>query len=368
MTRFHLGARLLQHDCAEAAAAELAIAVGLLVKLPAEHAKARNLWGVARRASGNLDDAVDAFTDAATAFETLELDVERGAALFNLGLVQRELGEPARAAENFALAASTFESHGATDQYAAALREQGAALLTAGHPDDAVPLLVESLARTERRGTDADRGQAANVLGLAQLAVGNASAALECLQSAVAAHPAGIRPDAHAMAKANLAVAYEANGNPARARLAAAQVLCGQEAAAAVRDQAAGVLARLGSPGNDLVLVLSEEPEERWPAIVREEAARWLTLDSTDCDAAVTPMVAAIEGQTGPAFARAWLSVLLEAPPDQMVELVRRVWRVAEGHEEFARLVRNAIVTFPPPQLFRLEAVFTAETGLDPRR
>ncbi len=368
--RFHLGAMLLERNEPEAAAAELAHAIALFEKLPAEQAKARNLWGAARRATGHLEDSAAAFADAAEAFQLAGLPLEQAAALFNLGLVRLQLGEADTAAADLALAAETFDRQGVRAQAAAAVREQGAALMTSGRHDEAVAVLSDALDRAERTGPDAGRGQAANALGLALLATGDTAGAVTTLRRAVAAHPVGIRPVAHAMAKANLALAYETAGDRPRARLAAAQVLAGAHEAGPVRDQAAAVLARLGPPGDDLVAVLGDEAEERWVAVIREEAARWLRLGATADigDTGVTAIVDAIEGDRGPAVAEAWLHVLLEAPPDLMTQLVRMAWRVAANRNAFARVVRDAIVTFPPPQLFRLEAVFAAETGIDPRR
>jgi len=365
--RFHLGSLLLERNEPEAAAAEIAQAVELFEKLPVEKAKARNLWGAARRNAGHLDDAATAFADAATTFESAGLPLEQGAALFNLGLVQRQIGEADAAVDHFTVAAGLFDGHGAPRQAAAARREQGAALLAAGRATDAVPLLADALALAERADRDDARGQAANALGLALLGSGDTAGAITNLRQAVAAHPAAIRPDANAMAKANLALAYEASGDHSRARLAAAQALAGQSSDPALRDQAAAVLARLGEPGDDLAVVLADEAEERWIAVLREETSRWLRLDPARRAAAAVPLVDGIEGSLGPAGAEAWLHVLLEVPPDQMVDLVRLVWSVAGRRTAFARTVRDAIVTFPPPQLFRLEAVFAAETDLGSR-
>lgn len=359
---------MLEHNEPVPAAAELERAVALFEKLPAEQAKARNLWGAARRATGHLADAAAAFGDAADAFETAGLPLERAAALFNLGLVRLQLGEADTAATHFRLAAETFDGHGAPTQAAAAIREEGGALLAAGRPLGAVPLLSDALARAERTGNEAGRGQAANVLGLALLATGDVDGAVANLRGAVAANPATIRPEAHAMAKGNLALAYEAGGDHPRARLAAAQASTGAQPGP-VHDQAIALFARLGEPGDDdLVAVLDSEVEERWPAIIREEATRWLQVSGPERTAGVGALVRAVEGTHGAAVAEAWLHVLLEAPPDEMVELVRMAWQIAKGRPVFRLIVRDAIVTFPPPQLFRLEAVFVAETDLDPRR
>jgi len=367
-TRFHLGALLLERDEPEGAAADLERAVELFAELPAERAKARNMWGVARRATGDLDEAAAAFAVAAQEFGVAELPLEQAAALFNLGLVQLQLGEPDAAAASLGVAAATFDEHGAVLQVAAALREQGVALLTAGRPTEAVPLLTEALARAERGPDDAGRGQAANALGLSQLATGDAAGAVTSLGKAVVAHPAGLRPGAHAMAKTNLALAYEAADDHPRARLAAAQALVSGAPTGAVHDQGVALLGRLGPVTDDLPRTLATEDPSRWQAVIRNEAMRWLCLRDEEADAAAAALIEAMGDDDGQPVAEAWLGTLLEAPPAEMAALLRIAWRVGGTRAGFVSTLRDAIVTFPPPQLFRLEAVFAAETGLDARR
>jgi len=367
-TRFHMGALLLERDDPKAAAAVLEPAIELLARLPAEQAKVRNLWGVALRATGDLDESAAAFVSAAHGFEAAEMELERAAASFNLGLVRLQLGEPAAAATEFATAAEAFEREGALLQAAMARREQGSALLRAGRAAEAVPLLTRAFSEAERSADDAGRGQAANSLGLALLATGDVAGAVAALRRAVAAHPPGIRPEPHAMAKANLALAFEAAADRPRARLAAAQALAWGPPRGPVHDQSVVLLDRLGPPTDDLARMLDDEDQAHWPALIREEATRWLRLGQQEAEAAFAPLVAAMEGDRGPAIAEAWLHTLVEAPPEEMSTLVRLAWRVAEGRSAFVAVVREAIIAVPPPQLFRLEAVFAAETDLDPRR
>src|SRR5207237_7609528 len=117
----------------------------------------------------------------------------------------------------------------------------------------------------------AGRGAPANGLCLAHCSVGHLRQAGEAWQTAVATNPRTIRPDAYAMAKANLSLAYEQAGDAQRARLAARQGLQLGAAAGPVRDQAAEILGRLGNPPGDLLAALDAEQGARWPELVRED-------------------------------------------------------------------------------------------------
>ena len=360
---FHLGSLLADAGRVEEAIGSLERAVELFdpATLPVEHAKSLNALGAAHRLAGAPDLAGASFERAVALFEAAGRDPEHGAALFNLGLVRREL-DPGAAAECFRRAAELLGGV----QGAAALRELGATLLALGEVDEATAVLARAAARADR--DPAGFGGASNALGLAQLAAGRIDEAVSSFRSAAGAHPRSVRPDEFAMAKANLALAYERRGDHARARLAARQALGVAEPPAPVAEQAAAVLDRLGSCAGDLSTVLREERREAWEALVREEVVR-----SADAPPEVQRADAAtwIEGSSVE-LAETWLGALLELPSDSLESLVRAALDALrsfgpEEQERFRRDVGRASARFHVPQLLRLEEIFTrtaAELGV----
>jgi tetratricopeptide (TPR) repeat protein len=362
--QFHLGVALTNARAPEAGMRALERAVVLFAEagLRAERAKALNALGAALREVGDVEGAAGAFAEAADAFAEAQLPLEEGAARFNLGLVRRD-------PEALRRARGLFGEGRAAVQTAAAERELGAVLLEQGELDEAAVVLEQAAALSERAGDEAGTGAAVNALGLIRFAAGRTSEAIDLFRLAVGAHPRTVRPAEFAMAKANLALAYERGGDAPRARLAAKQALGVAEASPSVVSEAEGVLGRLGPVTEDLGLVLDAEPEERRATIVREEVVRW-------SDAAAPQRIADaecwIETQlTRPELAEIWLGSLLELPPGAMEDIIRSTLqalasRTPEDAERFRRDVVAATARFHVPQLERLRATFervSAEIG-----
>lgn len=363
-TRFHLGVVLADAGRVEEAIESLASAVALFdpEALPVEHAKALNALGAALRLAGELERAEASFERAADLFERAQLEQEHGATLFNVGLVRRER-EPAAAADCFRRAAALLTGA----QAGAAARELGATLLALGELDEAKAVLERAVELAER-GDAAGYGGALNALGLARLAAGEAAGAAESFRQAAGAHPRGVRPAEFAMAKANLALAYEQVGDEPRARLAARQALGVAEPPEPVAKQAAAVIERLGdATATDLLLVLGQEAQDGWEGIVREELARSAEAppEVRSADAAAwidSPSVERVE---------MWLGGLLELPPELMESLVRAALEALGSRdsvvkERFRGDVSRAAARFHVPQLLRLEETFrrlAAELG-----
>lgn len=362
---FHLGTVLLDLDRPVEAEVALRRAAELFASLAGERAKAQNMLGVALRVQRRSHEAVATFTEAVAGFGEADLAVEEAAATFNVGLVRAEVGDHAAALAAFRRAHELFRRHRLPVQATAAARELGATLVALGETEEAVPVLEQAMAEADQQSDRLTFGAAANALGLAHLAGDRPDEAVASLQAAAGAHPRAVRPDAHAMAKANLALAYDAAGEPARARLSARQARDTPRAPANVVAQAEAVLEHLGPASDDLLVVLDGEPADRWPAIVREEVARWLDASADDRAASAAALV---EGQLARPqhavdIAEAWLSVLLELPPDTMRVLVERMLRAVLAHDEderaaFETSVARATARFHVPQLLRLREVF----------
>lgn len=365
VARFHLGlalakeGRLAEAEDALTTAAELFDPDGL----PVEHAKALNALGATLRMAGRHEEAAAAFEHAAARFAAADLGLERGAALYNLGLIQRELGDARGAAARFHDAWELLAA--APAHRAAAGRELGATLLALRDLEEAVEALERALTVADAAGETAELGAAANTLGLAHLAAGAIAAAVDALRRAASAHPRGVRPHDYAMAKANLALAYEQAGDGPRARLAARQALGVRDVPDAVSAQARGVLARLADGTDDLLRVLDEEPQERWLPIVREEVARWTDAEparrARDAAAFVDGVLA--RPAAGTELAEAWLGALLEVPPEALETLVEAALtaladRAPDERERFRTDVSAATARFYTPQLMRLKDTF----------
>ena len=361
---FHLGTAHLQRGRVPQALRLLRAADELFARLGMrlEQAKTLTMHGVALREAGRGIEARQAFERAGRAFAELEQPAEQAAASYNLGLVLHEQGEVVAAHRAMVEARGLFLRSGQVAQAGAAAREQGAALLRSGDVASALPLLEEAVGLAERGGDLPGLGAAANVLGLAHLASDDPAAAVAALSRAVGAFPRSMRPAEHAMAKANLATAYERAGNPARARLAAGQALVLTTADPQVLAQARQVLDHLrGAAQGDLVTVLDAEPLERWPAIVREEALRWCDAPVGERLRAVHSFVAGLLSRPGASYdlAESLLSVLLELPPAQYAELVTAIVqdtgrRDDNESERLRAVVGSAMARFPIPQWQRL--------------
>jgi tetratricopeptide (TPR) repeat protein len=348
--QFHLGVALANAGHAEEAAEALRAAVLLFDpdRLPVEHAKALNALGAALRGAERLDEAAGALRAAVEMFASRGQTVEAGAAVFNLGLVQRERGEPEAAATSFTRASEALGEHRGP-----ALRELGTTLLEQGDASAAIPPLENAVALAADAGDEPARGSAANALGLAYLSAGRPADAVDAFRDAVAAHPRTIRPRDHAMAKANLALAYEQAGNMRRARLAARQTLAVPDAPEPVLGQAGAVLDRLGPVTDDLIVVITAEASEQWAAILRDEIPHWRREDAD----------AWVDADLSPDLLEAWLGALLELPPDEMEAAIATTLdaladRAETQRKRFESAVRAALPRFHQPQMLRLEAAF----------
>lgn len=366
--QFHLGlaltelGRLSEAEDALGAAAELFDPACL----PAEHAKALNALGALLRLAGRGDRAAAAFTRAAALFEQARLPLEQGAALFNLGLVEaaRGAGEaPLRAARRL------LDPAVVPAQAAAAARELGAVLLAAAALDEAEATLEEAMALAKRAGDRAGLGSTANLLGLTRLAGGRPVDAVDAFRAAAGAHPRSVRPEGHAMAKANLALAHERAGHRAHALLAAAQASATPGAPRPVLAQVDDICHRLGRRPGVLLEVLDREPSERWASIMREELARWAVADPEERRGEVSAWVARVAAvPEGADLARTWLGALLELDPGSMATLVRATLECVRagdaGQRERVRSqLSRAMVRFHPPQWMRLQHAFTTVAG-----
>lgn len=365
--QFHLGVALLNAERLEPAQAALATAAQLLdpKALPVEHAKATNALGAALRLGGRTHEAAGAFRRAAATFESADEALDQGAALFNLGLVQREADEAEDALGSLSRARDLLDPKRVPKQASAAAREHGATLLELGRPEAAADALEGAMALAERFSDQAGLGAAANILGLARLAGGRVQAAVEALRAAAGAHPRTVRPADHAMAKANLALAYERTPDAARARLNARQALAVRQAPTAVVEQARAVVERLGSDPGDLVTILDDEPPDRWPALIREDVARWVDASPGERRAEAAAWIdgeLARPGQ-GPQLAEAMLDTILELPPAAMDAVIRSLLEaLGSSDPEAARRFRSeawrAMAAFQVPQERRLRDRF----------
>ncbi len=370
-TSFHLGAQLLQAGQNAAALAALGDARSgfLAAGMRLEVAKTDLMAGIALRGVGRLDDAAQSFTAAADVFEELTQPAEQAAARYNLGLVQQDAGRTAPAREAFARAQALFREAGQPAAAAGAARDHGALLLTEGDSASALPLLRQALvlaegALTEGAGDQAGAGAAANTLALALLAAAQPQQAAEAARRAVAAFPRTVRPAEHAMAKANLALAYEQSAQRARARLAARQVLAVGGIDVPVRAQASALLERLpGEADADLAAVLEDEPVVQWVALVREELVRALALSDDGCREVVRGVLAAVLALSDSAYdvAEALLGAMLEQPPRAYARLLAAVEDgcVASAEQDQDRLrsvLSSALARFAIPQWQRAAA------------
>lgn len=368
--RFHLGSALTEAGRFDEAERELAVAAELFgpQRMPAEHAKALNARGAALRAAGRPGAATGCFTEAVAAFAVLGQPLEHGAALFNLGLTRREVGQ--EPVEAFRRARELLDPERVPAYAAAAARELGAALFSAGRSAEAAPILAEAVALADRGGDLAGLGAAANTLGLVHLVQDRAKEAVEILRTAAGAHPRTVRPEGHAMAKANLALAHEQDGDAVRARLAARQALGVPGAPEPVVTVAAAVLARLGEEPGRLLDVLDDELADEWPALVREELRRWADAWPEDRAADAEAFVAGVldRPRTGAELVVTWLGALLELPPAAMRALATEAVvalreQDVDRVERFRSWVARGCARFHVPQMDRLTRLFEEIAG-----
>ncbi len=374
---FHLGAtRLDGHDTMEALQA-LAAAERIFgdLGMRTEHAKAMMMHGVGQRAAGAHDEARGRFAAAARIFGGLKRPAEEAAAHYNLGLVLVDIGDLTAAGDAFARAQELFGSAGQRTWAGAAARERGIAQLNLGEPGAASALLEEAI-RLSGDADPAGTGGAANVQGLAELAAGDPAAAVRAFHRALAWQPRSIRPAEHAMVKANLALAHEAAGAPAYARLIARQAIAVPQAADQVRAVARGVLDRLPAGGTaDLFTVLEQEDARRWETWLRDDLLRWTDSDpaTRSREAAGWVHEQASRGADGIEYAQALLGALLELPPplyECVVDaLVRGVGAsTPEEGARFQSVTCSAMARYPLPQWQRMAAGFTSaaeQAGLE---
>jgi tetratricopeptide (TPR) repeat protein len=376
-TQFHLGQALLGVEQPQAAVDALRASLQWFPPpMVAERAKVLNLLGAALRALGHLDAAAEAFRRAGDVFAEQGLTAEHGAAVFNLGLVLRDAERSREAADTLARARQLLAAAPVGSRATAALHH-GGALLEAGSVDAAIAALGDAVELSEAAGDRETIGGAANTLGLAQLAAGRAGAAAESFGLAVAAHPRSVRPVAFAMAKANLALAYEQAGHADGARLAVRQALAVVDLPPPIVAQAQATLERLGPAiGSVLLAVLDAQPPEDWPSTVRDEAVRWAGLDPADRRAEAVAWVEGVAQRTADAEAlhHVWLAALLELPPADLDALVTATVEAVMlldpvTGERFRSAVARAMAVFPVPQLLRLRDRFNTlatELGQEP--
>lgn len=364
--QFHLGALLIdQNRLAEAqkaldTAGELFDGQGR----PADRAKVDNARGAALRAEGKPEEAAEALQRAADTFATEGMALEEGAARHNLGLVHRDREAFEESAAALRRAKELLPAEQATAQAAAVARELGGVLFGLGELYSAAAELREATELARRGGDLAGLGVAQNTLGLVHLAARRHEEAVEAFSSAAGANPPGVRDEGFAMAKANLALAHQRAGAPARARLAAHHALSVAQAPELVRQQAQSVLDGLGDVPGDVLPALEDEPEERRAGVWRQELARWAQAESGQREQEATAL---IQGQVsrplGEDTAVEWLGALLELPPEDMDTVIGALVAATEHVEDatakrFRFQVSRGMVRFHVPQWTRMAETF----------
>lgn len=364
--QFHLGVLMTNAGRLHEAAAALEVASAMFnpKHLPQEHAKALNALAAVRRLQGKPEEAVPLLKTAARLFEESTLHLEKGAALFNLGQVYRDLGHVEDAIKLFGEAVLLLDQRTAPVQAAAARRELGVTLLAAGDFQSAVATLERARDLADQGPDRVGLGAAANALGLAYLARGDHRPAIESFEIAVATNPRSIRPESYAMAKANLALAYQHAGEKRRSWLAARQALrvAGPDA---VRNQAAALLQSAGDENLALLQVLDDVEAERWPGIMKEEVT-WWAEDSGET--ARSDTLAWVEGLSArpdraAELTEAWLGALLELSPQQMGRVITLTLESVAVEKPavvatFRSALERAMPRFHEPQFIRLKETF----------
>lgn len=366
--QFHLGGLLLDDGSLEEAEDAFTAAAALFAARGArpEQAKALNGLGATLRAAGRLDLAARALEHATRGLTAAGLSLEEGAARFNLGLVLRDANRLEPAELELTKARALLDPQGVPAQAAAVAREQGATQLMLGRLDEAEASLRDAIALADAASDDASRSAAANMLGLAQLGLDQVELAVESFKLAAAASPRTVRPEAFAMAKANLATACERADDGERARLAARQAMATPAAPKPVHEQAAQILARLGTSDSDLRAVLELEGSDEVRAnTVREELLRTVEANQAQLVADARSWLEAHRSESIQSVdvAAMWLSGLLELPPAGLERVTQAVVQAAqeldqESRDEFRESVTRAMARFHIPQWMRLQDVF----------
>lgn len=336
--------------------------------LPTERGETLNALGAVLRDLGRPGEAARLFTEAIELLQGEPNPARAGAAQFNLGLVQREEGEAQAAEAAFRRAVDSFEAGAYPAELGAALRELGGLLLVAGREAEALPYLQRSAELAAVGGDRAGLGASANLMGLAQLALGEGAAAVGAFAESTSAHPLSLRPEAHAMAKGNLALAYESTGEPHRARQLAHQTLSIGAASPPVVEQARSILERLG-PDYDLHLVLDTEAEGGWSGILRDEVRHWARTGPPVVGELALAWVRGMVGRDATAVERteALFGAVLELPPEDFDVIATAITTSVASlpPDEAARFrsrAERAAARFHIPQMRRLEAAFELES------
>lgn len=364
--QFHLGALLLRTGDSASALAALRAAREVFGRtgMRVEHAKAGLMLGIALREAGLPDESETAFVTAVGELAALDQPAEQAAAAYNLGLVQHGLGRTAEAHRAWTQAREIFLSAGHPGQAAAAARDHGGALLAGDDPEAAVPLLEQAVRLAEMAGDLSGVGAAANALGLARLSLGRPDEAAQALRAAVGAFPRSVRPAEHAMAKANLALAYAESGARSRSRLAALQALAVVQSDAAVRVLAGQLLERLpGDATYDLQEVLAASPPEQWVGVLREEVLRACELTTPAREQLLRGILDGLLARHGQAYdqAESLLHVVVELPPRAYAQVVAALVagtadRPRDQTDRLHAVVGSAMARFAIPQWQRLAA------------
>ena len=372
---FHLGSALIAAEDPREAVTWLRRAVDgfPLEGLPVEHAKALNMLGIALRDAGDPRGAHNVFTTAAEVFASTDQPLEAAASQYNDGLALRALGRLDDAEQRLAAALATFLEADVREHATAAARERGMTLLDLGQLDAAVAALELAIDLARRGGGRVALGAAANVLGIVHLQAHRFEDARHAFDDAAGAHPPSVRPADYAMARSNLALAADRDGDPALARLAARQALAVPHAAPEVHAQANDILERLGDDVNALHEAMDRTDQERWVGMIRAEVRRMLGLVPDERTEHVAAWVAGLLARADShARSIAWFDVLLELPPEAMELLVadmldKVLERTPEERERLRAEIGRAMVQFHVPQWMRLRDLFNRlATDRDP--
>lgn len=361
-----LGAALAAEARWDEAARAFGLALGAYGEdLPVERAETLNILGAVLRELGDLDRAAASFREAISLLEGADAGARAGFAWHNLGLVLRDQGETSTALLAFRSAAALFPPSDQPAGLAATLRELGSSLLEQGELVPALPLLERAVHLAAAGGDRVGLGAATNVLGLIKLAMGDGDGAVAAFTESASAHPLSLRPAAHAMAKANLALAEETTGDKDRARQSAHHALSISESPEAVVAQAKAVLDRLGT-AYDLHRILDELPEGRWEGMLREEIGHWARVAEEDRAELAGSWISGQERRRAGAERRqeALFAAMLELPPAAFdlvaASLVETALSLEEGTRAwFFDLCSRAAARFHIPQMSRLEVALT---------
>lgn len=360
--------RQLAHELAMSGSlvsAERALMAALDVygdRFPIERGFTLNALGAVLRDQGRAGEALAVLDDAIALLEGSPHRAELGGVLFNRGLVQSQLGDGGAATESFTRASSYLDEKTHPRELSATLRESARVHLMADDPEQAVMLAERSIELAAAGGDRYGLGASNNLLGLARLAIGDESGALDSFAESAAAHPVTVRPEGHAMAKANSALAYEALGESDRARQAAHQALSLKEAPPEVVRQAESLLDRLGRD-YDIHSILDRSAAQAWQGILRDETRHWGRWESSLRQRQLMRWVEGVLARSDTAVERceALFQSMLELEPVEF-ESVAGELRAAlsafsdEDASRFRSLSSRAAARFRVPQMERLES------------